>query len=82
MNTAGLILNIVGTLLIWWFGVPASLGRDGRIKIMDVWGGEASEPMKDTARKVACGRRLSNLGMLLLFLGFVLQLVALHMAHE
>ena len=69
----GLILNVAGTAIIWIYGIPANIGKDGSVKILSVWGGEPTVEMKATARRVKRYARLSNLGMLLILLGFVLQ---------
>lgn len=77
LNFTGLSLNILGTALVWKFGIPATVKSDGSFRITKVLGGEPTPEMKKTDRQVTIYRGLSNLGMLLLLVGFILQAVAL-----
>ena len=74
----GLILNILGTAIVWWFGLPAHIGRDGRISLTSIWGGEPNDAMKETINRVKRHARLSNLGMFLIVVGFILQALDLN----
>lgn len=73
----GLILNILGTTIVWWFGLPAHLGKDGRVTLTSIWGEEPSDAMKKTLSRVKCHARLYNLGMFLIVVGFVFQAIDL-----
>jgi hypothetical protein len=70
VNSAGLVLNIVGTLLVWRYGLPAPLSRDGAINIIAE---QTDNSEKAEAAKYDCKARL---GIGLLLLGFALQLVS------
>jgi len=69
---AGLLLNILGTILIWRFGLPPDINRHGHQALI-------LETTDESQVKI--GRRydaLSHLGMGFIFSGFVLQAVAVY----
>jgi len=68
----GLVLNMAGTLLVWRFGLPAKeINREGAIGLAILKG--------DPAMIVLSKRydRAASAGMLLIFVGFVLQAIGL-----
>jgi len=69
-NSAGLVLNIVGTLLVWRYGLPAPLSRDGAINIIAE---QTDSSEKAEAARYECKARW---GIGLLILGFALQLLS------
>jgi hypothetical protein len=70
VNSAGLCLDIAGAVLIFNFGLPAAIDREGRIHII-------AEQI-DVAEKKRAERfdRYSRLGLALLAVGFVGQLAS------
>jgi hypothetical protein len=67
----GLTLNIIGTLLIWRFGLPEPINKTGAIHLI------LEQTDEDEIRRAKRYNRFSLLGVALLVLGFLLQLVAL-----
>ncbi len=68
--SAGLILDIIGAIMIFRFGLPENIDRSG--KIYRVTSGVDEEEK----RKARFYDRMSPVGILLLILGFGMQLVA------
>jgi hypothetical protein len=72
INSAGLLLDIVGALILWKYGLPADVNRAGASALL-------LESVDD--EEIARGKRydqLSRVGLALLVLGFALQLVSNH----
>jgi hypothetical protein len=69
VNSIGLVLDIVGALMVWVFGLSPLLTSEGEVLTVDYADG------RSTKRIQRCNR-LSNLGMLLVVGGFVCQLVS------
>ena len=70
LNSVGLVFNIVGTLLVWRYGLPEPVNRDGAINIV------AEQTDSSEARKAARYDCKARLGIGLLILGFALQLLS------
>jgi len=70
INSFGLIFDIVGVLLIWKYGIPEPISKDGTVSIA-FEGIDESEKMK--AKRYD---RVSHVGIFLLVLGFALQLLS------
>lgn len=70
VNSLGLVLDIIGAFLLWKFGLPANISRGGHGRIIMETRDEAE------AAKAEQYDRLGNWGMLLLGIGFLLQLVS------
>jgi hypothetical protein len=66
----GLTLNCIGTILVWIYGLPANINREGDDVLMMIGKDLA---MKKKAKQFVC---ISNCGMGLILLGFVLQAIA------
>jgi hypothetical protein len=68
-SVAGLVLDIIGALMLWRYGLPEEVSRSGAIHLI----GE----QEDAAEKALARRYdwLARLGLTLLILGFVLQLI-------
>jgi hypothetical protein len=65
----GLILDIVGVILIWFFGLPPELNRSGRDTFVSLKINESEK------RKAKIYDFISATALLLLILGFALQIV-------
>ena len=63
----GLILDILGALLLWRYGLPPDIRRGGVVHLI------AEHTDDAEARKAARFDRLSHVGIALLALGFALQ---------
>jgi len=72
-NGIGLCLNMLGTLLWFFYGVPASRPLEDVGKSYYVMEGEPDQAELGKARRIA---QRSRAGLVLLFLGFTLQLIA------
>ena len=70
VNSVGLALDIIGVILIWRFGLPASLSRDGHDYLILE---STNEPEK---RKALTYDHLSQFGLALVVAGFVFQLAS------
>lgn len=70
LNTLGLLFGIGGSLLIWKYGLPTDINRQGHCAIL-LEGTDESEVAKGKKYD-----RLSGFGMLSLAVGFALQLIA------
>jgi hypothetical protein len=70
VNSIGLVLDICGAILLWKYGLPESISREGHQYIVLGQKDEAE------AAKAKTYDRWSKLGLSLLILGFVLQLVS------
>ena len=71
LNIVGLLFNIIGVILIWRYGLPADINREGHV-ILVLEGKDEKE--KSLAHKYDI---MSRIGMFLLILGFVCQFIAL-----
>lgn len=70
VNSIGLLLGIIGTGILWKFGLPAKVDRDGE---------QALIFEENDEKMIADGRKYdfrANCGFALLLVGFVLQLVS------
>jgi hypothetical protein len=70
INSIGLLFGLIGSALIWMFGLPASIDRTGAVHI--VTGRIANE-------EVALAKKYdfrSGIGFLLLVLSFLFQLIS------
>jgi hypothetical protein len=66
----GLALNCIGTVLVWIYGLPANINREGDNSFIMI---EKDPAMKKKAKQFVY---LSNCGMGLILLGFILQAIA------
>src|SRR5262245_1512571 len=67
LSLIGLILNTIGTILIWRYGLPQDVNRKGE-SFLALEGGNQRE-----VKKLQWFDRISSFGMLLIVCGFVLQ---------
>jgi hypothetical protein len=79
VGVAGLVLNIVGTVLLFFFAFPQPAHDDSpSLGLEDgtpVEGGTVAEVRERAQRTKVIYRGLALLGLTLLLLGFVLQLI-------
>lgn len=68
VNSAGLLLDVLGAGLIWRFGLSAEISRSGAIHIIAQGADEAEK------RKASWYDRVSFWGFFALVVGFLLQL--------
>ncbi|EIM01027.1 hypothetical protein [Rhodanobacter thiooxydans] len=73
LNTIGLLANFIGAVLIWRYGLPEQLHRDG-LEAITV--SQVDERQVAKAQLYDC---ISRIGMFLLTSGFLVQLAALWM---
>lgn len=71
ISSLGLSLDIAGVVLLFFFGLPADVRKDGGLVLM--WGGDPED-----ARRYRRARVLSCLGLALLVVGFGLQIAGNH----
>lgn len=69
INTVGLIFDIIGVGLLFRYGLPEPIGKDGARRI--TWGTDEEETAKWKRYK-----RMSYLALGLLIFGFLLQIVS------
>jgi hypothetical protein len=69
-NSLGLVLDIIGALLVWKFGLPAHISRTGAIYIIAE---QTDEVEAALAKKFD---RWAKVGLLCLALGFGFQLLS------
>lgn len=70
VNSAGLICDVAGALLIWKYGLPEAINRTGAIHII------AEQSDEDEITKATRYDFWARLGIGLLVFGFTLQLVS------
>ena len=70
INSLGLFLDIVGVVILFKFGLPASISREGAVFLTTA---ETDEEEKAKANKYD---RWSKFGLLLLIGGFALQIAS------
>lgn len=70
VNSVGLLFGIVGAFLMWRFGLPASIDREGQQTIIT---GEVDQKEIDLAKRFDFRSRI---GFLFLIVSFALQLLS------
>lgn len=70
VNSTGLGLDIIGVILIFFFGIPPKIDREGYVHII------AEQTDVEEKRKVQLYDRLSNAALILIIVGFILQLAS------
>ena len=74
INDVGLILDIIGALLLFKFGLPAAIDRQGRIFRI------AEGVDQEEVRRGKLYDRWGKVGLALLVVGFFLQLASNHVS--
>jgi len=69
-NSLGLFLDLVGAGLLWKFGLPPRLDPEGHGRII------LEQADTSEIEKASCYARRSRFALVLLFLGFVFQLIS------
>jgi len=67
-NNIGLMLDVAGVIIIFFFGISSDLNKNGAVG----WLVENSEEMSKKAER---HNRVSKLGLLLIIVGFTLQII-------
>jgi hypothetical protein len=70
INSLGLVLDIVGAVLLWKYGLPEALSREGHTYLA------LEETNEAEKAKAASYDKWSRAGLGLLIAGFVLQLIS------
>lgn len=70
LNSIGLVLDIVGAVMLWRYGLPETISREGRKFLVT---GQIDEADKARAARHDF---LSKIGIFLLITGFSLQLLS------
>lgn len=73
INSIGLVLDILGGLILLKFGIPPKIDRQGHIHLIL---SQKDENEKKLAKRYDF---LSNIGLVLLIIGFLFQLVSNYM---
>lgn len=68
LNSIGLVLGMIGVGLVFFYGISPMIDSDGAVFMIAE---HEDENEKKRAKKYNC---LSRLGLILIFIGFVLQL--------
>jgi hypothetical protein len=71
INSIGLVLDIIGVVLLFRYGLPENLDRGGRPFII-----AANAPDEAEIRKARHYDRMGQLGLVLLIAGFLFQLAS------
>ena len=72
VSSVGLFLDILGVILVFLFGLPSAVRKTGGTTIL--WAGGKSE--EEAKKEYKLHWLMSHLGLVLLILGFALQLVS------
>lgn len=70
INSIGLVLDIVGALLLWKYGLPESIDRSGSIHLI------LEQTSDEEIAKAKRYDNFSKVALMLLILGFILQLLS------
>ncbi len=70
VNSAGLVLDIAGIGLLFWFGLPAMMAVSGEVRVV------GKHVDLEEIREHRRYRRWSRVGLSLLILGFLLQILS------
>lgn len=70
INSLGLLLDVIAGLILWKFGLPENINRAG-LSFLALEGTDKKEIKK--AKKYD---KFSKMGILLLIIGFILQLIS------
>lgn len=70
VNSIGLAFDIIGAMLMWKYGLPEQISRDGAVNIVVE---NVDNTEKEKAHRYDCN---AGYGIFLLVIGFVLQLVS------
>lgn len=71
INTTGLMLDIIGVISLFFFGLPPDVNRHGNSHLILEASGPDNDDEKQKAKRYG---RFSWLGLIALVLGFILQI--------
>jgi hypothetical protein len=69
ISSIGLIADIIGCLIIYKFGLPENVNKNGHINLI------LEQTNDNEIEKFKSYKRLSNVGLTLLLIGFIFQLI-------
>ena len=72
LNDTGLVVDIIGAVLLFKFGLPDSINRKGHIYLIT----EQNNPEEE--RKCQQYDRFGKLGLIFIIIGFLLQVISNH----
>jgi hypothetical protein len=75
INSTGLVFDIVGALLLWKYGLPEAINRDGSIDLI------LEQTSDEEVTKAKHYDNMSKIALGLLILGFALQLLSNFIPH-
>lgn len=77
LSTTGLVLDAAGVVVLFFCGLPSPVSRlDIETKGVLQWGGTSDEERQEYEKKYRRYRRGAHTGLVLLVLGFALQIAA------
>lgn len=74
INDIGLLLDIFGAILLFKFGLPDSIDREGHCHII------TEQVDEEEIKKGKLYDKLGKIGLVLLILGFIFQLISNHVS--
>ena len=76
-NTWGLILDMLGILIVFFWGPPQPIFKEGSFLLLS--GAVYTDEDRKTRRKRKIYTIMSRIGLFLIFVGFGLQLLAIYL---
>ncbi len=70
LNIIGLSLNIIGVIILFFYGIPPKIDTGGYHVIT------TCEKDKKELKEISLYKIISSIGIILIFLGFVMQLLS------
>lgn len=74
INDIGLLLDIIGAILLFKFGLPASISREGHIHLI------TEQVDEEEKKKGKLYDKWGKIGLGLLVIGFIFQLISNHVS--
>jgi len=70
LNSIGLVLDIVGAIILFKYGIPEKIDKDGNVHLL------LEDVDEDEIKKAKKYKLYSRIGIMLLIIGFSLQLIS------